>query len=86
MPEHFEDHQLTAFATAGYRAIAYDRRGHGRTRIEASGEAPATAVDDLQALVDDLELDRFHLIGTAAGGIVATRLPRSRTPDDCAAW
>ena len=72
--EYFEDHQLPLFAAAGYRAIVYDRRGHGHTRIDASGEAPVTAVDDLQAVVDDLDLDldRFHLIGTAAGGIVAT--------------
>src|SRR5260221_1741865 len=59
--------QLRAFSEAGYRCIAFDRRGHGRT--EAS-EA-AAAADDLQGLVDALGIDRFHLVGTAAGGIVA---------------
>jgi pimeloyl-ACP methyl ester carboxylesterase len=43
----------------GYRFIAYDRRAEGN------------AVDDLEALAEHLVLDRFHLVGTAAGGIVA---------------
>ena len=59
--------QTPAFAAAGYRCIAYDRRGYGKT--EASGSAiPA---DDLRALMDFLRLKEFNLLGTAAGGIVA---------------
>ena len=62
--------QLTAFGGAGYRCIAYDRRQSGRT--EVAPEAPqALPADDLRALVDALGIERFHLIGTAAGGIVA---------------
>ena len=53
------EHQIPAFPGAGYRFIAYDRR------------AEAVAVEDLEALVQHLGLDRFHLVGTAAGGIVA---------------
>jgi pimeloyl-ACP methyl ester carboxylesterase len=53
------EHQIPDFTAAGYRFIAYDRRGEGN------------AVDDLEALADHLGLDRFHLVGTAAGGIVA---------------
>jgi pimeloyl-ACP methyl ester carboxylesterase len=52
-------HQITAFTAAGYRFIAYDRRAEGN------------AADDLEALATQLALDRFHLVGTAAGGIVA---------------
>lgn len=59
--------QLEAFGGAGYRAIAYDRRGYGRTEA-AQG---AAAADDLCALMDSLGLERAHLVGTAAGGIVA---------------
>jgi len=51
--------QLDFFAAAGYRCIAYDRRGR------------AAAADELEALVSQLALERFHLVGTAAGGIVA---------------
>jgi pimeloyl-ACP methyl ester carboxylesterase len=53
------EHQVPDFNGAGYRFIAYDRRAEG------------AAVDDLEALAAHLGLDRFHLVGTAAGGIVA---------------
>jgi pimeloyl-ACP methyl ester carboxylesterase len=53
------EHQIPDFTAAGYRFIAPDRRGEG------------AAVDDLEALAGHLGLDRFHLVGTAAGGIVA---------------
>ncbi|HUQ26299.1 MAG TPA: alpha/beta fold hydrolase [Burkholderiales bacterium] len=51
--------QVEFFSAAGYRCIAYDRR------------AQAAAADELEALATQLGLDRFHLVGTAAGGIVA---------------
>ena len=51
--------QVDFFAGAGYRAIAYDRR------------ARAAASEELEALALQLGLERFHLVGTAAGGIVA---------------
>jgi pimeloyl-ACP methyl ester carboxylesterase len=63
------EHQTEAFARAGYRVIAFDRRGWGRTTSEP-GAAPGTAADDLIALMDYLHIDRFHLVGTAAGGFV----------------
>ena len=65
------EHQLPAFTSAGFRVIAYDRRGFGRTVTVAGGPA-STAPDDLEALATHLHLDRFHVVGTAAGGIVAT--------------
>ena len=65
------EHQWAPLGQAGYRVIAYDRRGHGRTTIDPSSAAAVTAADDLQALAAALRLDRFHLVGTAAGGIVA---------------
>jgi pimeloyl-ACP methyl ester carboxylesterase len=53
------ERQIPDFTGAGYRFIAYDRRAEG------------SAVDDLEALARHLGLERFHLVGTAAGGIVA---------------
>ena len=53
------EHQIPDFTGAGYRFLAFDRRAEGN------------AVDDLEALADYLELGKFHLVGTAAGGIVA---------------
>ena len=64
------EHQWAPLGAAGYRVIAYDRRGYGRTTIDPQGPT-GTAADDLKALTDALGLDRFHLVGTAAGGIVA---------------
>jgi pimeloyl-ACP methyl ester carboxylesterase len=64
------EYQVPAFTSAGYRVIAYDRRGFGQTTT--SGGPASTAPDDLDALVAYLRLDRVHLVGTAAGGIVAT--------------
>ena len=65
------EYQIPAFTAAGYRFIAYDRRGFGRTAIDPAGSQPGTAADDLQALMGHLGIDRFHLVGTAAGGFGA---------------
>ena len=53
------DHQIPAFTAAGFRFIAYDRGGQ------------VAAADELEALAVQLGLERFHLVGTAAGGIAA---------------
>jgi len=60
------EYQTPAFVKAGYRVIAFDRRGWGRTPIDPNAPA-GTAADDLIALMDSLHLDRVHLVGTAAG-------------------
>ena len=65
------EHQMPAFTQAGYRVIAHDRRGWGRSVVDPSGPQPGTAADDLQALMDHLGIDRIHLVGTAAGAIVS---------------
>jgi pimeloyl-ACP methyl ester carboxylesterase len=65
------EHQLPIFAARGYRVVTYDRRGFGRSEILPSGPQPGTGADDLKALLDHLRLDRVHLVGTAAGGIVS---------------
>ena len=65
------EYQRAAFAKRGYRVITYDRRGYGRSIADPSGPQPGTGADDLNALMGYLKIDRFHLIGTAAGGFVA---------------
>ena len=45
------EHQWAPLGAAGYRVIAYDRRGYGRTTIDPDGP-PGTAADDLKALTD----------------------------------
>src|SRR5437667_11269359 len=65
------EHQIPAFTAAGYRFIAYDRRGWGRSVIDSTGPQPGTAAYDLQALMDYLSIDPFHLVATAAGASVS---------------
>jgi pimeloyl-ACP methyl ester carboxylesterase len=63
--------QRTLFAAAGYRAIAYDLRGFGRTQTAAGAEAAGSMAGDLELLAEKLELTRFCLVGTAFGGFGA---------------
>ena len=64
-------YQLPAFTAAGYRCIAYDRWGWGRSRPDPTGEQPGYVSDDLHGLVNHLGLDRFYVVATAAGGFGA---------------
>ena len=64
--------QVTSFSRAGYRVIAFDRRGWGKsTANSATGPQPGSIAGDLDALADYLKLDRFHLLGVAGGGFAA---------------
>jgi pimeloyl-ACP methyl ester carboxylesterase len=64
--------QYPALTAAGYRVIAYDRRGSGRTvAAPASDILPGSDADDLQLLMTFLHIDRFHLVGSAAGAFCA---------------
>jgi pimeloyl-ACP methyl ester carboxylesterase len=65
------EYQRPAFISRGYRVITYDRRGYGRSTADPTGPQPGTGADDLNALIDYLKIDRFHLVATAAGGFVA---------------
>jgi pimeloyl-ACP methyl ester carboxylesterase len=70
--------QIAGFSKAGYRVIAFDRRGWGKSIADpATGPQPASIADDLDALAVHLKLDRFHLVGVAGGGFAAL---------DYAAW
>ena len=62
------DEQLFFFASNGYRAIAHDRRGHGRSTQTWSGNDMDTYADDLAALVESLDLTNVIHIGHSTGG------------------
>src|SRR5262245_47579275 len=57
------EHQIPVFTQAGYRFIAFDRRGWGKSTADLSGPQPGTAADDLLALMNHLRVDRFHVVG-----------------------
>jgi pimeloyl-ACP methyl ester carboxylesterase len=63
-------YQQPAFAKAGHRVIAYSRRSYYGSDPIAK-DNPGVASEDLHHLVEFLELKKFHLLGSAAGGGVA---------------
>ncbi len=70
-----------AFAKAGYRVIAYDRRNVGRSsntvRDDSLGRSHGSLVQDLHDLTQHLGVTRFHLVGVAAGAQVAAQYAAS---------
>ena len=67
------DDQLLFVASHGYRAIAHDRRGHGRSSQPWDGNDMDTYADDLAALLDTLDLHDAVLVGHSTGGGEVTR-------------
>ncbi|MFD7307788.1 alpha/beta fold hydrolase [Promicromonospora sp. NPDC059942] len=71
------DNQLLFFKDQGFRVIAHDRRGHGRSAQPADGHDMDHYADDLAALVEHLDLrDAVHVGHSAGGGEVARYLGR----------
>src|SRR4051812_29027939 len=75
----FED-QMIFLADHGYRCIAHDRRGHGRSSQPWTGNDMDTYADDLAALTKALDLkDAIHVGHSTGGGEVARYLGRHGT-------
>lgn len=67
------DEQLMFFAEKGYRVIAHDRRGHGRSSQTWGGNDMDTYADDLAGLMDALDLRDAIMVGHSTGGGEVTR-------------
>ncbi len=67
------DDQLMFVASNGYRAIAHDRRGGGRSSQTWSGNDMSTYADDLASLMETLNLRNAILVGHSTGGGEVTR-------------
>jgi non-heme chloroperoxidase len=75
----FED-QMFFLASRGYRCIAHDRRGHGRSSQPWDGNDMDTYADDLAALVEALDLtNAIHVGHSTGGGEVARYIGRHGT-------
>lgn len=60
--------QMLFLASHGYRCIAHDRRGHGRSSQPWNGNEMDTYADDLAVLIEKLDLKNAVLVGFSAGG------------------
>jgi non-heme chloroperoxidase len=60
--------QMVFLASNGFRCIAHDRRGHGRSSQPWNGNDTDTYADDLAALFETLDLRNAIIIGHSAGG------------------
>ena len=74
------DDQMVFLGLHGYRCIAHDRRGHGRSSQTWNGNEMDTYADDLAALVEALDLrDAIHVGHSTGGGEVARYIGRHGT-------
>ena len=74
------DDQMVFLASRGYRCIAHDRRGHGRSTQPWTGNDMDTYADDLATLVEALDVrDAIHVGHSTGGGEVARYIGRHGT-------
>jgi len=62
------DAQMLFLARRGYRVIAHDRRGHGRSDQTWAGNDMDTYADDLAQLLEKLDLEGITMVGHSTGG------------------
>ncbi|WP_230473421.1 alpha/beta fold hydrolase [Dyella choica] len=62
------DGQMLFLSQHGYRAIAHDRRGHGRSGQPSNGNDMDTYADDLAELIEKLDLKDMIMVGHSTGG------------------
>jgi non-heme chloroperoxidase len=74
------DDQMVYLASRGYRCVAHDRRGHGRSSQPWNGNEMDTYADDMAALVAELDLSQaIHIGHSTGGGEVARYIGRHGT-------
>lgn len=73
LPAGMWDYQMTALAGEGFRCVAYDRRGHGRSSQPGGGYDYDTLADDLAAVLEALDLRGVTLVGMSMAGGELTR-------------
>jgi non-heme chloroperoxidase len=62
------DAQMLFLAKQGFRVVAHDRRGHGRSSQPSSGNDMDGYADDLAAVVETLDLNHITMVGHSTGG------------------
>jgi non-heme chloroperoxidase len=67
------DGQMLYLAQHGFRAVAHDRRGHGRSSQPSSGNDMNGYADDLAAVIESLDLKNVSVVGHSTGGAEVAR-------------
>lgn len=67
------DYHMTMLATRGWRSVAFDRRGHGRSDEPGRGYDFDTLADDLAVVLDSRDLQNVVLVGHSLGGAEVVR-------------
>jgi 3-oxoadipate enol-lactonase len=63
--------QMPDFLAAGFSILRFDNRGVGRSEKPVGPYTTSLFAEDTRALVDHLDIDRFHLLGVSMGGMIA---------------
>ena len=75
------DGQVGDFLAAGYRVLRFDNRGVGGSSKPAGPYSSRMLADDAKALVDNLGVTGFHLLGVSMGGMIAQEYALAYGPD-----
>lgn len=75
------DFQVPALLQSGFRVLRFDNRGIGGTEAPTGPYTSRMLADDAKALVDELGIDNFHLIGVSMGGMIAQEYALNYPPD-----
>lgn len=73
LPSDFWGYQMLGLARKGYRAIAYDRRGHGRSADPGRGYDHDTLADDLASVIGALGIENATIVAHSMGGTEVAR-------------
>ncbi|GLU52863.1 alpha/beta fold hydrolase [Dyadobacter frigoris] len=65
---------IAPMLAGNFRVILYDMRGHGMSEKVKDGYDLASMTDDLYALMEELNVDKTHLVGYSYGGLVALKM------------
>ena len=63
--------QIPALTDAGFRVLRFDNRGIGKSDAPAGAYSSRMLADDAKALVDQLGIKNFHLMGVSMGGMIS---------------
>jgi non-heme chloroperoxidase len=73
LPSQAWQYQMAPLAEAGFRCVAFDRRGHGRSDDPGAGYDIDTLASDIAAVADALDLREIVLVGHSMGGAECVR-------------